>query len=72
MPKPGELPLRIMPGVGAADRGGLFEGNLAGKMTDQRRHAMRLHRRQQRIKFSQCKRRDFIERNARDVKYLDI
>ena len=52
MPEPGELPLGVVPGVGAADLGGLLQADLALEMPDQRRHAMGLHRRQQRIELS--------------------
>src|ERR1700751_5063473 len=41
MPEPSELPLGIMTGVGTSDLGGLLQRELADKMPDQRRHAMR-------------------------------
>src|SRR6202142_905979 len=40
MPEPGELPLGVMPGVGAADVCRLFQGDFALQVPDQRRHAM--------------------------------
>src|SRR5579871_3956792 len=52
MPKPGELPLRIVAGVGAADLARLGKGDLALEVTDQRRHAVRLHGGQERIEVS--------------------
>src|SRR6266403_1222833 len=52
VPEPGELPLGVMAGVGAADFGGLLARDLAAEVADQGRHAMGLHRRQQRIEFS--------------------
>src|SRR6186713_2725486 len=51
VPEPGELPLGVMAGVGAADFGGLFAADLAGEMADQRGHAMGLHRRKKRIEL---------------------
>src|SRR5215510_15559735 len=39
MPEPGELPLGIMAGIGAADCGGLCQGEFALQMLHQRRHA---------------------------------
>src|ERR1700687_4054363 len=49
MPEPGELPLGVMPGIGAADVSRLCERDLALEMPDQPRDAMGLHRRQQGI-----------------------
>ena len=46
------MPLGIVAGVGAADRGGVLQTELAAQMPDQSRHAMRLHRGQQRIEAS--------------------
>src|SRR5579871_5020353 len=62
MPKPGELPLGVMPRIGAADLARLCQRDLALEMPDQRRHAMRLHRRQQRIEVSRGELRDFVQR----------
>ena len=49
MPRPGELPLGVAPCVVLRALGRLGERDLAGEVADQPRHAMRLHRRQQRI-----------------------
>ena len=46
VPEPGELPLGVMAGVGAANVRGLIEGDLATQMPDQRRHTMGFHCRQ--------------------------
>src|ERR1700684_1467901 len=40
VPEPGELPLGVMAGIGAADLGHLLPRDLALEMADQRRHAM--------------------------------
>src|ERR1700722_409919 len=60
--KPGELALGVVPRVelGAARR--LLERNLAGEMTDQPRHAVRLHRRQQRIEPARRKLPHLVQR----------
>src|SRR5665213_1698061 len=52
MPEPGELSLGVMAGIGAADRGRLVQRDLALQMPDQRRHAVGLHRWQQRIELA--------------------
>ena len=62
MAKPGELALGVVPRVepGAARR--LLERDLAGEMTDQPRHAVRLHRRQQRIELARRKLPHLVQR----------
>src|SRR6202022_758251 len=62
MPKPGELPFGVVAGIGAADRRRLLKRDLSLKMPEQRRHAMGLHRRQQRIEMPCRQRRDFLQR----------
>src|ERR1700733_14070174 len=52
VPKPGELPLGVMARIGAADLAGFVARDLALEVTYQRRHAMSLHRRQQRIELA--------------------
>src|SRR4030088_3565197 len=49
MPEPCELPLGVVAAMGAADRSGFVPRDLSANMPDQRRHAVGLHRRQQRI-----------------------
>jgi hypothetical protein len=51
MPEPGELPLGVVAGVGAADHAASSSVISPAQMPDQRRHAMGLHRRQQRIEM---------------------
>ena len=51
-----------MAGVGAADFGGLFVGDLAAEVADQGWHAMGLHRRQQGIELSRGQRGDLLQR----------
>jgi len=44
VPEPGELPLGVMAGIGAADRGRLFQRNLIFEMGDQRwRETLEVH-----------------------------
>ena len=49
MAEPGALPLGVAAGVALAAFGRLLDRDLAAQMPDQPRHAVRLHRRQQRI-----------------------
>src|SRR3954471_20337935 len=62
MPEPGELPLGVMAGIGAADFGGLFARDLAAEGADQGWYAMGLHRRQERIELSTGERGDLLQR----------
>ena len=62
VPEPGELPFGIVPRIGAADLGGFLERDLTFEMPQQRWHAMRFHRRQQRIKLSSGEPRYFLQR----------
>src|ERR1700730_16500696 len=50
MPEPGELPLGVVAGVGAADVSGFVERDFTADMLDQRRDSVRLHGGQERIK----------------------
>src|ERR1700676_3352287 len=61
MPEPGELPLGVMAGIGAGDRSRLFNANVAPEVPEQRRHAMGLRRRQQRIEPPRRQRRHLLQ-----------
>ena len=63
--KPRRLPLGVLAGFqfGVLDR--FLKRDLAGEMTDQPRHAMRLHRRQIGIELARRQRAHFIKRAGR-------
>lgn len=62
VPKPGELTLGVMTGIGLADLDSLFSRDLSGQISDQRRHAMGFHRRQQRIEPARSQSRNLFQR----------
>jgi hypothetical protein len=61
MAEPGELPLGVVAGVGAALFRRLFQRDLSREVGDQPGHAMGLHRRQQGIEISRGKARDLFQ-----------
>src|SRR5690242_15359434 len=64
MPKPGELALGVVSGVGLAKRRCLLKADRSPKVADQRRYAVRLHRRQERVELSLREPSHFFQRAA--------
>ena len=60
--EPGRLPLGVLPRVALAALGRLCERELAAKIADQPRHAVRLHGRQLRIEIARRERTHLLDR----------